>query len=44
MFGYMQAELEENFAEYMEAVVRGGRRDRWDRVMDMQGLIPQLKL
>ena len=44
MFGYMRAELEENFAEYMDAVVRGGRRDRWDRVMDLQGLIPQLKL
>ena len=43
MFGYTQAELEENFAEHLEEVVREGRRDRWNRVMDRAGLLSELK-
>ena len=44
MFGYTQEELEENFSEHLEAVVQAGTRDNWNRVMDMQGLLSQLKL
>ncbi len=44
MFGYTQAELEQNFSEYLEAVVQAGTRDNWNRVMDMQGLLSQLEL
>ncbi len=43
MFGYTQTELEENFSEHLAQVVREGTRDRWGRVMDMQGLLDQLR-
>ena len=43
MFGYTQAELEQNFSEYLEAVVQAGTRDNWNRVMDRGLLLSGLR-
>ena len=44
MFGYTQAELEQNFTEHMEAVVQAGTIDNWNRIMDKELLLENLRI